>query len=182
MWSGGKTILMDGSSHSLLIFTFHQKKYNDNETHTGLEETAGVAPQRIVYVHGSLKFATCESCHRKVAAREFEEDILAGRVARCQVPRRKVVTTTTPRTRMSARKRARNGPVNDDDNDRPVNVCAGVLKPGVTFFGETLQDSIKTKLEADREKVDALIVIGTSLSVYVCFLLFVGSRFDRTAG
>jgi NAD+-dependent protein deacetylase SIR2 len=127
-------------------------------------------------VHGSLKFATCESCHRKVAAHEFADDILAGRVARCQVPRRcKVVTTTTPRTRTSARKRARNGPVddNDDNDDSPVNVCGGVLKPGVTFFGEALQDSIKTKLEADRVKVDALIVIGTSLSVYVFILLFV---------
>jgi NAD-dependent SIR2 family protein deacetylase len=39
------------------------------------------------------------------------------------------------------------------------------MKPGVTFFGEALQNTVKTKLESDRDKVDALIVIGTSLSV-----------------
>jgi hypothetical protein len=43
--------------------------------------------------------------------------------------------------------------------------CNGVLKPGVTFFGETLQDKVRRMLEVDREKADALIVIGTSLSV-----------------
>jgi NAD-dependent SIR2 family protein deacetylase len=176
----------DNNGRFLLSYSlFHPIQYNTMKT--GLEETAGVTPQRIAYVHGSLKFATCEMCRRKVAARMFEEDILAGRVARCKVPRSsKVVTTTTtttstPRTRTSARKRAR-GPVdNDNDNDISVNVCGGVLKPGVTFFGEALQDSIKTKLEADREKVDALIVIGTSLSVYVFFVfVLIGSTDYRT--
>eukprot|EP00548_Thalassiothrix_antarctica_P011315 CAMPEP_0194152266 /NCGR_PEP_ID=MMETSP0152-20130528/51629_1 /TAXON_ID=1049557 /ORGANISM="Thalassiothrix antarctica, Strain L6-D1" /LENGTH=493 /DNA_ID=CAMNT_0038856653 /DNA_START=106 /DNA_END=1584 /DNA_ORIENTATION=- len=45
------------------------------------------------------------------------------------------------------------------------NCCGGVLKPNVTFFGETLQDNVRRRLETDREKADALIVIGTSLSV-----------------
>jgi NAD-dependent SIR2 family protein deacetylase len=39
------------------------------------------------------------------------------------------------------------------------------MKPGVTFFGEALHNNVKSKLESDRGKVDALIVIGTSLSV-----------------
>ena len=45
------------------------------------------------------------------------------------------------------------------------NICGGVFKPAVTFFGETLNDNVRKSLEADREKVDAVIVIGTSLSV-----------------
>jgi NAD+-dependent protein deacetylase SIR2 len=137
----------------------------------GLEETAGVPPQRIAYVHGSLKYATCEMCRRKVHAADFEDDIRAGRVARCRRHNKTTMTTTPTRigTRTSARKkRARDPDHNTSNNCMPSNVCGGVLKPGVTFFGEALQDSIKTKLEADREKVDALIVIGTSLSVYVC--------------
>ncbi len=44
-------------------------------------------------------------------------------------------------------------------------VCGGVLKPAVTFFGEALHDNVRRKIEADRKKADALIVIGTSLSV-----------------
>jgi hypothetical protein len=152
---------------------------------TGLEETAGVPPQRIAYVHGSLKFATCETCRRKVNAADFEDDIRAGRVARCRQHNKNHNKTTTPTrtgTRTSARKkRTRDPAYNNDDNSLPSNVCGGVLKPGVTFFGEALQDSIKTKLEADREKVDALIVIGTSLSVYVCCPLFLSPFARRTA-
>jgi NAD-dependent SIR2 family protein deacetylase len=44
-------------------------------------------------------------------------------------------------------------------------VCGGVMKPGVTFFGEALHNTVKQKLQWDRDRVDALIVIGTSLSV-----------------
>jgi len=39
------------------------------------------------------------------------------------------------------------------------------MKPGVTFFGEILGDKVRRTLEADRDKADAMIVIGTSLSV-----------------
>lgn len=49
------------------------------------------------------------------------------------------------------------------DNGQPC--CGGVLKPGITFFGETLDHSVGRKIESDRSKADALIVIGTSLSV-----------------
>mgnify|MGYP001231155426 FL=1 len=45
------------------------------------------------------------------------------------------------------------------------NCCSGVLKPTVTFFGESLEKSVSTSLNKDKKKVDCLIVIGTSLSV-----------------
>lgn len=144
-----KSIL--SSELRLLVLTNSHK----HTSRAGLEETAGVPPHRIAYVHGSLKFATCEICQTKVAAAEFEDDILAGRVARCRVPR-----IVTPGTRSSSRKRTR-----QDSSFPPANICGGVLKPGVTFFGEALQDTVASKLESDREKADAMIVIGTSLSV-----------------
>jgi len=53
---------------------------------------------------------------------------------------------------------------NDNDDDFR-HYCGGVLKPGVTFFGETLDNSVGRKIESDKQKADALIVIGTSLSV-----------------
>ena len=145
---------------------------------TGLEEEAGVSSKKVCYAHGSLQWASCRRCHRKVPARDFAPDILAGRVARCQVPR---ITTKKKKSkqqqqasanvvpRVSSRKRTR-------EQQQPAaaaaallrcgeGVCGGVLKPSVTFFGEALQDTVKNKLEADRDKVDALVVIGTSLSV-----------------
>ena len=43
--------------------------------------------------------------------------------------------------------------------------CGGILKPAITFFGETLDNSVGRQIESDHSKADALIVIGTSLSV-----------------
>jgi NAD-dependent SIR2 family protein deacetylase len=39
------------------------------------------------------------------------------------------------------------------------------LQPDITFFGEKLTDDFDRSLEADRESVDLLLVIGTSLKV-----------------
>ena len=56
------------------------------------------------------------------------------------------------------------------DNDNNVNdddptLCGGVLKPNITFFGETLSNGVARRLEKDRDKADCIIVMGTSLSV-----------------
>ncbi|EEC51309.1 predicted protein, partial [Phaeodactylum tricornutum CCAP 1055/1] len=122
-------------SHKLLSLLERQKKllrvYTQNID--GLEQEAGVSSKKIVYAHGSLQFATCLTCKRKVSAKEIEPDILRARYENSLV-------------------------------------CNGILKPGVTFFGETLHDNVGRSLEVDYDKVDALIVIGTSLSVYVCRL------------
>jgi NAD-dependent SIR2 family protein deacetylase len=121
----------------------------------GLEEVAGISPKKIVYAHGSLQWATCCKCKQKVCAADIETDILNGRVAHCQVPvAGKVRASRQPSQRSQKR------PLPSDDL-----VCGGVLKPGVTFFGEPLHDNVRRCLESDRNKVDALIVIGTSLSV-----------------
>ena len=50
-------------------------------------------------------------------------------------------------------------------SDTSISVCGGVIKPGVTFFGEKLDDKVRRSLTSDRSKADAVIVIGTSLSV-----------------
>lgn len=41
----------------------------------------------------------------------------------------------------------------------------GVYKPGITFFGEAIDNRVKRLLEADKEKTDLLLVMGTSLKV-----------------
>ena len=55
----------------------------------------------------------------------------------------------------------------DDDarNGDDSNICGGVLKPNMIFFGEMLPNSVAKRLEKDREKADAIIIMGTSLSV-----------------
>lgn len=169
-------------SHKLLAL-LEQKKmllrvYSQNID--GLEEVAGVSPKRMVYAHGSLQHATCCKCRRKVTAQEIEPAILKRTVPLCQhpLPERSSssgsIDTNNSITRqtgsvqpMRSKKRPRQIP----DDFIPVQeagkppTCNGVLKPGVTFFGEALHDTVRKSLESDRNKVDALIVIGTSLSV-----------------
>jgi len=53
----------------------------------------------------------------------------------------------------------------DNTNDDSISSCDGILKPGITFFGETLDSKVGRSFDADRNKADAIIVIGTSLSV-----------------
>ena len=62
---------------------------------------------------------------------------------------------------------ADSGVMDNDDNavgDDPT-LCGGVLKPNITFFGETLSNGVARRLENDRDKADCIIVMGTSLSV-----------------
>ena len=49
----------------------------------------------------------------------------------------------------------------DDDIPEP-----GVMKPDITFFGEALPETFSQRLTTnDRDKVDLVIIIGTSLKV-----------------
>ena len=51
----------------------------------------------------------------------------------------------------------------DEDDDIAI---AGVMKPDITFFGEDLPDIFEKRLvHHDRELVDLVLVIGTSLKV-----------------
>lgn len=138
-----------------------------------MEEEAGVSSKKVCYAHGSLQWATCCNCKRRVSSKEIEHDILNGTVAYCQAPiaASSVSVTREPSARAAAsRKRARLAAAEENWSGSNVGrngeaVCGGVMKPAVTFFGEALHNNVKSKLESDRDKVDALIVIGTSLSV-----------------
>lgn len=153
-------------SHKLLALLEEKKKllrvYSQNID--GLEQVAGVSQKKVVYAHGSLRWASCCKCKRKVNADEIEGDILDGTVARCQTPLTHSGKTPPPPPPLPVREpsaRTRKRP----RLEVLEHVCGGVMKPGITFFGETLHDNVRRCLEADRNKVDALIVIGTSLSV-----------------
>jgi len=162
-------------SHRFLALLEHQNKllrvYTQNID--GLEEAAGVSSKRMVYAHGSLRWATCGRCQHRVPAAEIQPDIERGRVPLCRVTAQTTTTTTTSssaspiaRTRISV-KRQKRTPTRSTTATTPPrsHYCGGVLKPDITFFGETLGDKVRKSLEADRQKADAVIVIGTSLSV-----------------
>ena len=73
-------------SHKLLALLEQHKMllrvYTQNID--GLETTAGVSSRKMVYAHGSLKWAKCCKCQRKVDSDDIMPFIEQGRVPRCQ--------------------------------------------------------------------------------------------------
>ena len=63
-----------------------------------------------------------------------------------------------------------------DDLKIPLcEICGGILKPNVVFFGDSVDKNLVEKAYHSVASADALIVIGTSLSI------FSGYRFLRQA-
>ena len=120
----------------------------------GLEEKAGLSPKRVVYAHGSLNTSSCLKCGGKAPAEDLRDEILLGNVPYCQ--------------KITGRRKRRRGedvPTGEDPDEKVAVRCGGVMKPNITFFGEPLVDRVRRCLESDQAKADAVIVIGTSLSV-----------------
>lgn len=100
-----------------------------------LEKQAGI--RWVVECHGSFAKASCTNCKHVVDGESIREEVFAQKVPLCP---------ECPRDGLS--------------NDRP-----GVLKPNIVFFGEQLGNDFHNSLEIDKDQVDLLIVIGSSLKV-----------------
>ncbi|MBN1899236.1 MAG: NAD-dependent protein deacylase [Spirochaetes bacterium] len=59
-----------------------------------------------------------------------------------------------------------------EKNQNPVrcNLCSGIVKPDITFFGESLPPDYQ-KASEEIKKADLLLICGTSLTVYPAALL-----------
>ncbi|KAL7537441.1 hypothetical protein ACHAXR_007837 [Thalassiosira sp. AJA248-18] len=174
-----------GESHKFLSWLDRNKMllriYTQNID--SLEQSAGVRTEKVIYAHGSLLGATCMKCKAKYCARDIASDVQSGTVPLCQRPRKKKAklscessaktksTTAPPVTQtMSLRRSSRTKRVQSEtDNNFEVamkqGLCCGVIKPNITFFGEKLANDVGRSLQKDYETADALIVMGTSLSV-----------------
>lgn len=152
----------------------------------GLEQSAGVSEERIVYAHGSFTVATCMKCKAKYQSSEIiasHNDVEEGvPVCHRRISKKTKISHNTsaakkknnsiqiPPERRSTRKRSSTqSTFNTSNNFCPPSVeqgcCGGIIKPNITFFGEKLDNNISRRLEEDYKKADALIVMGTSLSV-----------------
>ena len=107
-----------------------------------LEKLAGV--QKVIECHGSFARATCTNCRRSVDGEAIRSDIFAQQIPKCSICH-------------SAGREPEDG--------------LGVLKPNIVFFGEPLGDEFHSCLDVDKNQVDLLIVIGTSLKVRPVMLI-----------
>ncbi|KAJ4470130.1 SIR2-domain-containing protein [Lentinula aciculospora] len=128
-----------------------------------LETVAGV--ERVLQCHGSFATASCLLCRRRVPGTEIELDIMRRKVPLCPVCN--PPSSSTPKKSKKISKKKAKGEWDsdcEDESDAPT-YPPGIMKPDITFFGEKLTDDFDRSLEEDRDNVDLLLVIGTSLKV-----------------
>ncbi|KAF4455548.1 nad-dependent histone deacetylase sir2 [Fusarium austroafricanum] len=142
---------------------------NYSQNIDNLEVKAGVPKDKLIQCHGSFGTATCVQCGYQCAGEIIFPEIKADKIPRC--PRCLQTLRTTggaPKRKRSAgteKKRRRWSADSSDESEYDIP-SAGVMKPDITFFGEALPDEFSRRLtEHDRDKVDLVIVIGTSLKV-----------------
>ncbi|PKS11564.1 hypothetical protein jhhlp_003329 [Lomentospora prolificans] len=155
---------------------------NYSQNIDNLEAKAGIQPSKLVQCHGSFATATCIECGYKTDGESIFPQIRDGTLPRCP----QCLKNLRPPNGSSKRKRSRGtdkrrkragGGSNgyggygdfdgDDDDDSEFDIPeAGVMKPDIIFFGEALPDDFAQRLtEHDRDLVDLVVVIGTSLKV-----------------
>ncbi|KAI3335662.1 DHS-like NAD/FAD-binding domain-containing protein [Ustulina deusta] len=166
-------------THAFIAMLQNQGKLltNYSQNIDNIEANAGILPEKLVQCHGSFATASCQRCGHKVRGDTIFDDIKAGRIPRCG----KCITALRSRgigplkrkrssNSTSSKKSRRNFDDFDDDDDDDDSAYdipqAGVMKPDITFFGEPLPDEFSKRLvKHDRNQVDLVIVIGTSLKV-----------------
>lgn len=145
---------------------------NYSQNIDNLEIKAGVPKEKLIQCHGSFGTATCIQCEYKMEGEKIFPDIKAGNIPRCPRCIQNLRATggsmkrRRPKAAKKKKKRARWTDGSSDDDSEYDIPSAGVMKPDITFFGENLPDEFSERLtEHDRDKVDLVVIIGTSLKV-----------------
>lgn len=140
-----------------------------------LEQLVGI--ERVLQCHGSFASASCTdpTCGFRCKGSEIAEAIFEQSVPSCPRCEQRKLTQAAAAKPSKKKRKVGNGKSwrptdesdddNEDLNDETSLPGFGILKPDITFFGEKLSSSFDHALLADREQVDLLIVMGTSLKV-----------------
>ncbi|KAF9341253.1 NAD-dependent histone deacetylase sir2 [Linnemannia elongata] len=124
-----------------------------------LEQKAGI--HSVLQCHGSFATASCVRCKNQVQGDEIKDSIFKQEVAYC-----KVCKKPTPPPKARKRSKAKfDFDDDDDDSEEEDDDNRALMKPDIVFFGEKLPQIFDRSLAEDRELVDLLIVIGSSLKV-----------------
>ncbi|EAW10641.1 putative histone deacetylase SIR2 [Aspergillus clavatus NRRL 1] len=162
-------------THAFIRLLQDKEKLLTNYTQNidNIEANAGIHSDKILQCHGSFATATCVKCHHKVTGQEIFEDIKQGNIPECVACKERLDEDLLKpqglkRKRLSnGAQKSRKNDLGDSSDDEDYEIpTPGVMKPDITFFGEDLPDEFGRRLlHHDRDKVDLVIVIGTSLKV-----------------
>lgn len=136
-----------------------------------VEAHAGIRKEKLIQCHGSWATATCRKCKHKVPGEAIFDSVRDQKPAECkkclediaaQQPGRKRKRTSSGNG--SRKKRSSD---EDSESDGAYDIPQpGIMKPDITFFGEALPNDFFDRLkDVDKDKVDLVIVMGTSMKV-----------------
>lgn len=124
-----------------------------------LHQRAG--SRRVIDLHGRLDVVRCLNCNRRMPRDDFQTRLRAA----------------NPAWRESAAPIAPDGDADvegrnfDAFNVPACEVCGGVLKPDVVFYGESVPREVTEAALAASEAADGVLVAGSSLMVWSSFRL-----------
>ncbi|KAF2401238.1 SIR2-domain-containing protein [Trichodelitschia bisporula] len=146
-----------------------QRNYTQNIDN--VEKNAGIRADKLVQCHGSWATAHCLKCGFLCRGKEIYPEIKQKKVARCKKCKVELEEAASAKRKRSStgksRKRQGLNRDSDDSSDGEYDIPeAGVMKPGITFFGEALPQRFHDCINhVDKDIVDLVIVIGTSMKV-----------------
>ncbi|GFZ47915.1 Hydrolase acting on carbon-nitrogen bonds, other than peptide bonds in linear amides [Saitozyma sp. JCM 24511] len=143
-----------------------------------LESLAGVT--KVLQCHGSFATASCLRCKTRAPGPTIEPYIMSSQIPYCGSCRQKRDAEMEAKKAYKAeRKKAQgkgkgkakgwgSGSESEDEEEEEDEWGGGepgIIKPDITFFGQALDSEFDECLFKDREEVDLLVIIGTSLKV-----------------
>jgi NAD-dependent histone deacetylase SIR2 len=142
-----------------------------------VESNAGIRKEKLIQCHGSWATATCRKCKHNVPGEDIFDSVRAMKPAECK----RCIDEIASQKPGLKRKRTSNGHGHghghgarkkrssdeDSESDGAFDIPQpGIMKPDITFFGEALPNDFFDRLkDVDKDKVDLVIVMGTSMKV-----------------
>lgn len=114
---------------------------------------------------GSFATASCLRCRRQVPGDDIKEAIFNQEVAYCTVCPPPSPSDFAPKFREAYYSSDEESDSDSDDSDSSAPPPPPLMKPDIIFFNEQLRSTFHDTLDEDRDQVDLLIVMGTSLKV-----------------
>lgn len=157
-------------THAFIKLLQEKEKLLTNYTQNidNIEAYAGIAPDRLIQCHGSWATASCRKCQHKIKGEDIFADVKEQRISYCKKCIEMLKNVSRKRKRTSnGQSKSRKSSYSDSEDDGQYDIPQpGVMKPDITFFGEQLPTLFFDRLtDHDAEKVDLIIVIGTSMKV-----------------
>ena len=102
-------------------------------------------------------------CKHKVQAEVIRQDIFAQKIPYCSLPQCSSSSINNPFPGSSSNEEE--GPSCSSAILEPPQPQPSIMKPDIVFFGEGLGDEFHNAVAKDKNEVDLLIMIGSSLKV-----------------